>query len=179
MVPQRLWAGAPTLPALLAWSPPRAFGSAGAPPVRGAWVRGWGVVNRRGSFRRRELAAVAYPPRLLPLEGAGCPKGRLRVLGAGAYTVSGRTMPGAENDRPHRPAITPTISQATPASFLPRWGKKPFCWLLCLGTANAIRLLPKEGAAPKGLRVHALGNRPSRLRIQPHTQGSLTTKALV
>ncbi|MBR4069155.1 MAG: hypothetical protein IKK08_11095, partial [Clostridia bacterium] len=29
----------------------------------------------------------------------------------------------------HRLAITPTISQATPDSFLPRWGKKPFCWL--------------------------------------------------
>ena len=32
----------------------------------------------------------------------------------------------AEDYRPHRLAITPTISQATPDSFLPRWGKKPF-----------------------------------------------------
>ena len=44
----------------------------------------------------------------------------------GRCTGSGWIIPGAKDYRPPRLANTPTISQATPDSFLPRWGKKPY-----------------------------------------------------
>ena len=84
-----------------------------------AWLSALGTANQR----------------LLPLEGAVAVR-RLRVLGAGAVHRFGSAAAPTNVYRPQRLAITPTISQATPASFLPRWGKKPFCWLFSLGTAN-------------------------------------------
>ena len=57
-----------------------------------------------------------------------------------------------------RLANTPTISQATPDSFLPRWGKKPSGLAVFLGDRQPIRLLPLEGAvAVRRLRVHGAG----------------------
>ena len=43
----------------------------------------------------------------------------------GWLPTSAYMPPQTEDRRPQRLAITPTISQAAPASFLPRWGKKP------------------------------------------------------
>ena len=57
---------------------------------------------------------------------------------------------GGEKDyRPHRLAITPTISQATPASFLPRWGKKPWGGSFRRGQATQKAPLCK-GSCPEG-----------------------------
>ena len=76
----------------------------------------------------------------------------------GRFTGSGWLPPGAEDYRPQRLANTPTISQATPDSFLPRWGKKPFGVGVFLGDRQPIRLLPLEGAvAVRRLRVLGAG----------------------
>ena len=83
--------------------------------------------------------------RLLPLEGAGCPKGRLRVHEAGAVYRFG--LAAARGRRPQSP--TPCNyrhHQALRASFLPRWGKKPLVGCLPRQQPSQ-RLLPKEGAA--------------------------------
>ena len=56
-----------------------------------------------------------------------------RVFGVGVAV-------GENVYRPHRLANTPTISQASPDSFLPRWGKKP--WGGCFPWGQATHKAP-------------------------------------
>ena len=62
------------------------------------------------------------------------PEGQTEGAVRGGVPVRGGCCRWGKDYHPHRLAITPTISQATPASFLPRWGKKPLAWLSALGT---------------------------------------------
>ena len=67
------------------------------------------------------------------------------MLGAGAVYRFGVAVTRGRDYRPHRLAITPTISQATPDSFLPRWGKKPFRLAVYEGGQPSIRASPVQG----------------------------------
>ena len=81
--------------------------------------------------------------------------------------------------RPQRLANTPTISQATPDSFLPRWGKKPWGWVGAVGTGNQKGSLVQgatEGSAcAVGTTPKALATRSRQpKRVQPTAVGCTT-----
>ena len=100
-----------------------------------SWLPALGTANRKGSPEQGESSRRRYsPPRLLPLEGAVAVR-RLRVLGAGAvYRL------GLDNARDKRlPFPAPCkypYHQALRASFLPRWGKKPFLLAVFFGKSQ-------------------------------------------
>ena len=82
----------------------------------------------------------------------------------------GLATPGAEDYRPLRLAMTPTISQATPDSFLPRWGKKPLGLAVVRGDRHPHKA-PSSGGSwlPEGQTEGAwsMGGIPFRLGCRP------------
>ena len=140
------------------------------PPVVGGFCRAVCMIaqpgmgkqcSRRSKYRQKKHytqhgVGVPHPPwgtanpiRLLPLGGSCRRKATEGAVRRGGVPVRVGRCRWEIAYRPQRLANTPTISQATPASFLPRWGKKPLAWLSALGTPT-----------PKGSLVQR--NRPAK-----------------
>ena len=85
-----------------------------------------------------ELAAVAYPPRLLPLEGAVAVR-RLRVHGAGAVYRFGVGVAGGEKTTVPI-ALQLPLPSGTTCQLPPPLGEEAFLLAVFIGDRQPIRL---------------------------------------